>query len=121
MVEQAGLVGFGHGVVGSGLADTCRLELLEQRRGRAIQLRGELGDGGRCHGCIYPCVAASCVAESAGASCDDAACASAANQCSRAFMIRSFATSASTPEISISSSTARSASSSRLCTPPALS
>src|SRR5262249_31408204 len=44
-LEQALLVVLGQRVVGRLLADAGRLQLLEQRRRRAVELRGELGDG----------------------------------------------------------------------------
>jgi hypothetical protein len=48
-LEQTFLVGLGQGVVGRALAQAGRLQLLEQRRRGAIELRGELGDGGHGH------------------------------------------------------------------------
>src|SRR6185369_9063342 len=121
MVEQARLVALGQRVVGGGLAHAGRPQLLEQRRRGAVELGGELGDGGRCHRGAYPWVVVSCdVSASAVAlAAFSCAAASAANQCSRAFMISVFAASASISVSSTSSSTARSARSSRVCTPPA--
>ena len=98
VVEQARLVALGDRVAGRRLADAGRLQLLEQRRGRAIELGGELGDGCRCHRCLYPCVVVSCAAlarsrptlaaaSAAAWAAFSCAAASAANQCSRAFMI----------------------------------
>jgi hypothetical protein len=52
-VEQALLVGLGERVVGRLLGHAGRLQLLEQRRRRAIELRGELGDGGHGHGAMF--------------------------------------------------------------------
>jgi hypothetical protein len=49
VIEQARLVALGDGVVCRRLADAGRLQLLEQRRRRAIELGGELGDGCRSH------------------------------------------------------------------------
>ncbi len=54
-VEQAFLVRLAERVVRRRLLDAGRLQLLEQRRGRAIELGGELGDGGRSHG-LNPCL-----------------------------------------------------------------
>ena len=59
VVEQPLLVGVGQRVVGRTLADAGGLQLLEQRRRRAVQLGGELGDGG--HGHVWvPCVLCVC-------------------------------------------------------------
>jgi hypothetical protein len=54
-VEQALLVRLAERVVGRRLLDAGRLQLLEQRSSRAIQLGCQLGDGGRSHCCV-PCV-----------------------------------------------------------------
>ena len=48
--EQAFSVGLGQRVVGRTLRDTSRLQLLEQRPGRTVELGCELGDGRHGHG-----------------------------------------------------------------------
>ena len=50
--EQAFPVGIGQRVVGRTLRDTSRLQLLEQRPGRTVELGCELGDGRHGHGWI---------------------------------------------------------------------
>ncbi len=52
-VEQALLVRFGQGVVWRKLGDAGRLQLLEQRRRRAVQLLRELGYGGHGHVAVF--------------------------------------------------------------------
>jgi hypothetical protein len=73
VVEQPLLVGLGQRVIGGRLGDACRLELLEQCRGRAVELGGELGDGGHSH-CVYPCLvrAVRLECEMLGRNCDGA-------------------------------------------------
>ena len=50
VLQQAFLVGLGQRVVGRLLRDTGRLQLLEQRPGRTVELGCELGDGRHGHG-----------------------------------------------------------------------
>jgi hypothetical protein len=47
--KQFLLVRFIERVAAGVLEDSCGLELLEQRRSRAVQLGGELGNGSHCH------------------------------------------------------------------------
>jgi hypothetical protein len=47
--QQLGLVALGDGVLRGRLAHASRLQLLQQRRCRAIQLGSQLGDGGHGH------------------------------------------------------------------------
>ena len=54
VIEQTLLVGLRQHVVGCRLGHAGRLELFQQCRSRAIQLRGELCDGGHGH-CVDPC------------------------------------------------------------------
>ncbi len=49
VIEQPLLVGVGQGIVRRRLADPCRLQLIEQCSSGAVQLGGELGDGGHGH------------------------------------------------------------------------
>src|SRR5207244_6942337 len=97
VLEQARLVVLGERVIWLLLVDARGAQLLEQHRRRHLQLARELGNARLGH-----------YAASFGVS---------ANQCARAAMISFFALSASMPVISESSSTARSARSSRVFTP----
>src|SRR6218665_48313 len=100
--EQPLLVRFGQRIGEGGLAHARCLELIEQGCRRFFEFGGELGDGIAGHigfglPGLYACPA---------------------NQCSRAFMIKALASSSDCPVRSVSSSMARSARSSRVCTPP---
>src|SRR5581483_7706796 len=100
VLEQARLVLLAELVGGHLLLDPGRAQLLEQDRRRNLQLARELGNARLRHR----------YADSLFSSC--------ANQCARAAMMSFFAFSSSRPVSSESSSTARSARSSRVLMPP---
>src|SRR5205085_3433124 len=98
VLEQARFIRVGQRVLGHALVHAGCAQLLEQHGGRNLELARELGNARLRHR----------YAASFGVS---------VNQCARAAMISFFALSASMPVFSESSSTARSASSSRVRTP----
>jgi len=52
-LQQALLVGLGQRVVERLLGDAGRMQLLQQGRGRAVELESELGDGGHGHVAVF--------------------------------------------------------------------